>query len=59
MTTYTVIMSISLIITTIMLIVLSKQKPKNQMQQIFVVNVILLFVLCFFLYLCKFFLAIN
>lgn len=48
MTTYTVIMSISLIITTIMLIVLSKQKPKNQMQQIFVVNVILLFVLCFF-----------
>lgn len=48
MTTYAVIMSVSLIITTIMLVIIAKQKPKNQMQQIFVVNMVLLFVLCFF-----------
>ena len=38
MTTYTIIMSISLIITSIMLLIIAKQKPKNQMQQIFLVN---------------------
>lgn len=48
MTIYAVIMSISLVITTIMLFIIARKKPKNQMQQMFVVNIILLFILCFF-----------
>jgi len=48
MTIYAIVMSISLIITSIMLIIIAKQRPKNQMQQIFLINIILLFTLCFF-----------
>jgi len=48
MTIYAVIMSASLIITSIMLFIIARQKPKNQMQQIFLINIILLFILCFF-----------
>ena len=48
MTTYAIIMSISLIITTIMLVTIAKQKRKTQMQQIFLINIILLFILCLF-----------
>lgn len=48
MTTYAIIMSVSLIITSVMLVIIAKQKPKNQMQQIFLINIILLFILCFF-----------
>ena len=48
MITYAIIMSISVIITSVMLVIISKQKPKNQMQQMFLINIILLFILCFF-----------
>lgn len=48
MTIYAIIMSISLIITSVMAFIISKQKPKNQMQQVFLINIILLFILCFF-----------
>ncbi len=48
MITYGIIMSISVIITSIMLVIISKQRPKNQMQQMFLINIILLFILCFF-----------
>ena len=51
MTIYTVIMAISLIITTVMLVVVAKQRTKNQMQQMFLINIILLFILCFFIFL--------
>ncbi len=43
-----VLMTVSVIITSIMLAIISKQKPKNQMQQMFLINIILLFILCFF-----------
>lgn len=43
-----VLMTVSVIITSIMLVIISKQKPKNQMQQMFLINIILLFILCFF-----------
>lgn len=48
MITYGIIMSVSLIVISFMLFIINKQRPKNQMQQIFLVNIILLFVLCFF-----------
>jgi len=54
MTIYAVIMSASLIITSIMLFIIARQKPKNQMQQIFLINIILLFIYAS-LYLCKFY----
>lgn len=51
MTIYTIIMGISLIIITFMLIIIARQKTKNQMQQMFLINIILLFILCFFVFL--------
>ncbi len=51
-TFYTIIISISFIITTIFLISILRKKPKNQLQQIFSVDIILLFVLSFFV-LCQ------
>lgn len=48
MNIYAILLSISLIITTIFLVLILRRKPKNQLQQIFSVNMILLFVLCFF-----------
>ena len=48
MITYGIIMSVSLIVISFMLFIINRQRPKNQMQQIFLVNIILLFVLCFF-----------
>ncbi len=48
MTVYAIIMGISLVITTILLIYLIRKKPQNQMQQIFAVDIILLFILCLF-----------
>ncbi len=48
MNIYAILISISLLITTIFLISILRKKPKNQLQQIFSINMILLFVLCFF-----------
>ena len=48
MITNGILMTVSVIITSIMLVIISKQKPKNQMQQMFLINIILLFILCFF-----------
>ncbi len=48
MNVYAILLSISLFMITLFLIFTLRRKPKNQLQQIFSVNIILIFELCFF-----------